>query len=488
VLTLKVHIKEDKKKFSSEICLLSKDIYDDLKLTKGQLYTIHFGQLSEKVYINPQESTEENIYVPMEVFKNLLLDENLNLNIWKENDDIYLGPVVGIFVSIDHFWSVKGKERPSSAIQYIKASSKEGCFCYYFSLKDIDWVQNKIKGYSYIVSSKKWGNRWFPIPDVIYDRHGNFPNKDRKAMLNEIRTKLRNYKNIKFINSRNSLGGKWEECRRLSKYREIKDMIPETIVYKEFNDVVHMLNRHKFIFLKSIFGSLGTSVLSIKQEPEGYRINFNDSGLKEIVVKDILEVEKIISDFKGGRKFIIQQGIKLLKYNGRHFDLRMQMQKDDSGLWKAIIHYVRVAKGNFTITNYALGGEAALYQHIYPSLNNEEGKETIPDKDKLSDAAMKIANCIDREFGPQGELGIDLGIDMHGKMWFIEVNEKPSKDWNSSLVDIFQKNWIETLFEENKISGDYLKIDIDSIDGILPQAHCIFKYAKFLAISMPQIS
>lgn len=483
--TLKVHVKELKKEFSSNTCLLSKDIYNELKLKTNESYVIHLGQLSQKLCVEPQASEDESICFSNDAFNSLLLQDDLNMNIWKQDNDIYLGPVVGIFVCMDHFWCVKRKEHPSSAIQYVKASIAEGCLCYYFSLKDIDWSQNKIKGYSYMASSNEWGHQWFPVPDVIYDRHGNFPSREKKALLDQTRKQLANYKGMRFINSRNSFGGKWQECRRLSKYAEIKDFIPETIVYKDFNDVLRMLDKHKFIFLKSIFGSLGRSVMSIEQEHEQYRINVYDSGLKDMTFKNVSEVEKLVSNFKGGRVFIIQQGIRLLKYEGRNFDLRVLMQKDDSRSWKPIV-FARVGRENSNITNQASGGESAFYDQLHPFLSSPSCKGAIPDSSKISDAAIKIAECIDKEFGPQGELGMDLGIDTCGKTWFIEVNEKPVKNWDPSYVDISKKNWIQTLFQVYELSGDYLKIDASNIDGVLPQARNIFKYAKLLAMNNPK--
>lgn len=481
---MKVKVKEFKQEISSNICLFSKDIFNELKLVKDELYTIHLGQLSQSVYAEPGASAENFIYLSKDVFNNFLLYEDINLNVWRQDNNIYLGPVVGIFVSLDNLPNItKGDERPD-AVQYIKASMAEGCLCYYFSTKDIDWEQNKIKGYTFISVLNKWDYGWFPIPNVIYDRHRNYFEGRKKELLEKKRKRFSNYNNLHFINSINYLGGKWQQYKLLSKYSEIKDFFPETIFYKSFNDVIRMLDKHKFVFIKSFFGSLGYGVISIEQENKQYRVNYYDNVLKEVLLKDIAEVKKLVEHFREGRRFIIQQGIRLMKYKNRNFDVRVFLQKDENGTWKSTRNFVRIAQGNFTLTNHSLGSDFAIYDHLLPFLNSPLGKEAIPDTNKITETAIKIANCIDKEFGVEGELGLDLGIDAYGKVWFIEVNEKPGLDWDTEIADIFKRNYIKLLFEIDKVSGDYLKIDPNNINGVLPQALNIFRYAKFLSIKV----
>jgi len=38
--------------------------------------------------------------------------------------------------------------------------------------------------------------------------------------------------------------------------------------------------------------------------------------------------------------------------------------------------------------------------------------------------------------GITGELGIDIGVDLDGKLWLIEVNSKPSKSFEDGQVKI----------------------------------------------------
>lgn len=51
-------------------------------------------------------------------------------------------------------------------------------------------------------------------------------------------------------------------------------------------------------------------------------------------------------------------------------------------------------------------------------------------KDISLQTAAALTSQID---GDIGELGIDMGIDVHGDLWIIEVNSKPSKNLDSAI-------------------------------------------------------
>lgn len=56
--------------------------------------------------------------------------------------------------------------------------------------------------------------------------------------------------------------------------------------------------------------------------------------------------EKVCRRVLKGRPFIVQQGIRLLKYNGRNMDLRLLMTKNGQGIWEALQHHCRVAEND----------------------------------------------------------------------------------------------------------------------------------------------
>ena len=45
----------------------------------------------------------------------------------------------------------------------------------------------------------------------------------------------------------------------------------------------------------------------------------------------------------------------------------------------------------------------------------------------MDQLAVQVARALENETGAIGELGIDIGIDVNGKVWFIEANLKPAR-------------------------------------------------------------
>ncbi|MHB8125018.1 MAG: YheC/YheD family endospore coat-associated protein [Desulfitobacteriaceae bacterium] len=438
----------------TNICQVSWNIFDSLKLSEEVKYNLYFGQLRREVFIRPVDGAGNCIYLSPDIFNpafainELMVLQNVVLNIWKKGEDIHLGPVLGIFIKPKRLSVPK---EGSTVQSHMHAGLAKRFLCYFFSIDRIDWENERIKGFAFIPGLDKWTDAWFPMPEVIYDRGARFA-EEQKTTVRETRERFRNNPNVQFINSLDFLG-KWETYRHLSKYNEIAKYLPMTVRYRSFNDLMLMLKKHSFIFLKAYYGSGGKQVLSIEKSHGKYKLVFYSSELQELKLNDVDEVRKHIEGFTEGRKFILQRGIRLLKYKGRFFDMRVLIIKDKEGQWRAISNYARIAKANLTITNYCAGGDCDFYKNIYPNLSSPLCKSSIPNYDDVANGAIKIAAVIDREFGTFGELGMDMAIDKYGKIWFIEANTKPDKD----LVE-----------------------GLDDYDDIHPQYMAVFEYAGYL--------
>lgn len=437
----------------TDVCLVSRNVYNFLKLSAETKFNLHLGQLSQCVYIRSFDGARDQIHLPPALFKpgfrlDKLVFQNALLNIWKNGKEIHLGPVLGIFINPSRL-AITEK---SSVIQsHMQAGLAEHFLCYYFSINSIDWKNKKIKGLAFIPRLAKWTEAWFPMPDVIYDRGASFT-EDDKTKVKEVRERFRSNPQVKFINNLDYIG-KWKTYKHLSKYNEIAGYLPLTVRYRSFDDLFKMLEQYGYIFLKSYYGSGGKQVLSIERASGRFKLVFFTTELQELILSDVEELRKYIAGFTEGKKFIVQRGIRLLKYQGHYFDMRVLIIKDKKGQWRSMSNFARIAKDNFTITNYSAGGDCNYYENIYPDLSSPLGRSSIPNRDAVTGTAIKIATIIEREFGSFGELGMDIAIDEHGKIWFLEANTKPDKD----LVE-----------------------GLDDGDDLNPQYTAIFEYAWFL--------
>lgn len=467
---MEICIKKLSEDISSNVCILPRNIFNDLNLSTGSPYIIHCGLSSKEIFLNFLSKTENNMYFSENIFNELKLLEDVTLNIWKKNNDIFIGPLVGMLVT-DNYLKKALKNSPPYLSQHIGAGITEHCLPYFFTASSVDLTEKKVKAITFIPKQNKYDFCYLPIPNIVYERCFNFRKGERYSK-RILKRKFKDDFNVKFINNVNSLG-KWELCVALTKYPEIRKYLPETMLYRTFDDVIKMLNKNDFIFIKSSYGSMGKEVISIEKHNNGYNLNYYDNGLKDLSLSSINDIKNIVTSFIGNKKYIIQQGIRLLTFEGRCMDLRIYSMKNEYGKWESIFKFARIAKGNLSITNYSAGGDLTNYEQIYLDLKAEHKYIEVPSCEKLEEAASILSSYIEKEFGAMGEIGVDIGIDTSGSIWIIEANATPDKVLDPSIVDMHGKSMtclIPKFYKgrnENK--------------SIMPQALGIFKYAKFLA-------
>ncbi|MCT4595007.1 MAG: hypothetical protein N4A57_12160 [Anaeromicrobium sp.] len=166
-----IHIKFLTKNSDSKTCFIPKDIFNTLKLKEEIKYGLHVGQLSKKVYVKPNKDNDsKSMYLSQDIVNKLCLLFDITLNIWKKDNDIYLGPVVGIIQNSRYVAAIKEGEPHISAQIYAKENRKAHCLLYFLTPRDISYAHNKLHGYYFEYKDNKWKEKDFPVPDVIYDR------------------------------------------------------------------------------------------------------------------------------------------------------------------------------------------------------------------------------------------------------------------------------------------------------------------------------
>jgi len=356
-------------------------------------------------------------------------------------------PLVGVFVN-DRF-----RSHPKGihfAAKLMQANEVAGCVIYFFSPRDIDWGKRRVNGSIFNHRSGQWAHRPLPFPDVLYDRGTLFPQK-QQVLIEDIRRRFKMLSRIRFINSGKL--EKWLLHRQLHRFQELRTYLPETILFRHFDDLEKMLFRFGYVFIKSSSGSGGTEVLSVEKLAQCHCLRFYRGGAHRYVVADSWsELKTILSAIIGTKpkEMIIQQGIRLIKYRGRLLDLRVLLLKNKSGQWVSVYNQARIAKKEVVITNASLGADILNYHDLYLEL--KAVCPHLPDDEQIREISIVIARYIEKQFGLFGEIGMDMAVDESGKVWFLEGNSKPSK----------------------------LPEEIEENEGISPQFLMILEYARFL--------
>ena len=331
-----------------------------------------------------------------------------------------LKPLIGVFVN-KKFLSKR------TIIQFAgklnQANQKAKCSIYFFTSQNIDWKRKIISGYV-LEGNKQWLERRLPFPDIIYDRGTGFRGGE-KAAVEALHARFKKIKGIQYINSCKLK--KWQLHKKLSKHEAVNKYLPATFFSRGIDDIKEMIAKYEYLFLKSSGGSGGKGVFALEERNHGFCFRYYRKGthMKRYVASlDDLCTEMNKIGLKPDR-VVLQQGIRLIKYKKRPLDLRVLMVKDKDGIWNAVYNQARIAQKGAVITNISLGGEVMNYGDIYAALKKR--CPGIPSDKEIKDICMIIARYIEKEFGPFGEIGIDIAVDRTGKVWLLEANSKPSK-------------------------------------------------------------
>lgn len=333
---------------------------------------------------------------------------------------IHLRPLIGVFVNKKF---LHNSNLTHFAGKLYQANEKAKCSIYFFSPGNIDWKSKTINGYV-LEGSRQWQAIRLPFPDIFYDRGTGFGDAERTAV-EELRSRFKKLPGIQFINSCKLK--KWQVHQKLIGYRAVDKFLPETTFSHGIANIKEAAEKYGFLFLKSSGGSGGRRVFALEKCDRGYCCRYYRKGrhLKRYTKGPgglRAEMKKIGLNPDG---VIIQQGIRLVKYKNRPLDLRILMVKNQYGKWKAVYNQARVAPKGAAITNLSLGGTVMNYSAIYPVLKKRCPE--IPSDDRIRKICKVIVRYIEKELGPFGEIGIDIGIDERGKVWLLEANSKPSK-------------------------------------------------------------
>jgi glutathione synthase/RimK-type ligase-like ATP-grasp enzyme len=235
------------------------------------------------------------------------------------------------------------------------------------------------------------------------------------------------------------IGSKWKINNVLLANKQISRFIPKTEKLEE-SVLISMLNEYKMVYLKPIKGTYGKGVIRVEKQQEDEKTTFfYQQGTEKKRFLSLPALFMSIMKNKMKRKYIVQQGIHLLKYNECIFDLRIMVQKNPKGKWETTGIIVRVANPQKIVTNYHNGGTPKSFRTIFKTYMNDE---QVTEFDHiLKRFGHDIAVVMSKKYPSLNMIGIDVGVDNSLYPWIIEVNTNPDLFIFKKLKDkkIFRK-------------------------------------------------
>lgn len=279
-----------------------------------------------------------------------------------------------------------------------------------FALDDLDLGARRVRGF--VPTDGGWRRVVAPMPAVIHKRV--LFSFGIESALKRLQRRGTRFINPPLMNDKARMHA------NLLRHPRVKDHLPLTDWYRP-DELARWMDNGATAVLKPRIGSVGKGIIRLK--PLGDKIVFTTEHASRVVSRKQLR-ERLAGRVRPG-KYLLQQYIKLARYNGRPFDLRVPVQRNHHGTWVIAGIVAKVAVRHPFLTNLAQGGLAmpagkALAEAFSPL----QADEIVADVERL---AMDVAHGVARRFPDAADLGLDIGVDERGKPWLIEVNTRDQR-------------------------------------------------------------
>src|SRR5690606_5625062 len=124
-------------------------------------------------------------------------------------------------------------------------------------------------------------------------------------------------------------------------------------------------------------------------------------------------------------KWMVQQGLDLVRVGGRVCDVRVLALKDGRARWRVAGMTVRRARPGSVVSNLHQGGTVLPFQAFACRVPRRRG--AAPLGVELRRLVKRILPAVDAIAPRAGDVGVDIGVDRDGRLWIIEVNTKPGR-------------------------------------------------------------
>lgn len=305
--------------------------------------------------------------------------------------------------------------------QLLRTGRELGATVFLFSPSDVNVNERKIRGVA-LSAKDKWILKTFRWPDVVIDRYWYTQKPIFKEYMEFRKKPYFLYANSRFTN-------KWRAHEVLSQNPNLRKWLPETHLFNgQLSKLKEMLRRYRVVYLKPITGTGGRGILRVERKNGQYRLLGRDRqrAKKFALVRQESSLLQRVKRWVGRDRYLLQQGLDLALIPDRSIDIRLLIQKDSTGNWDITGMGVRVGPKNSATANLHGGGKAVRAE---PFLKEYFGEETANEIiQECKQLAYQTAQTIEAYFGRMIELGLDIGIDVLGRVWLIEVNPKPGRD------------------------------------------------------------
>jgi hypothetical protein len=229
---------------------------------------------------------------------------------------------------------------------------------------------------------------------------------------------------------------KWEMHQALSTVDIGPCKLPDT-AFATPEAIMDFLERYPVVYIKPVGGWGGRSIARVEARKGQY--HWQQQGFSRMTLQTPQDVVQRFVEAFGGEAAIVQQAAPLRTVNGRLFDVRALLQRNESDEWVHAGNVARIAGRGAVVSNVAISrGEVWAHARLFQKLQVRPNirRRILGD---IEVVALKVAKVLDgyRDFE---EIGLDFGLDFENLLWLIEVNTNdnlggPSHELFAQLLD-----------------------------------------------------
>lgn len=384
-----------------------------LGLEAKKFIAVSFGNVKQHAQIRISSETGRGILgLSPKLIRQLNLPDYPAYELRVIGTELRIGPYIGLLLSsADRKLTVSRLKR---LLVYVHDYPGILGAVVLFALDRVDREARRIEGYCFNPVAKSWQRGIFPYPASIYRTIGlgaEWKNHFLSAMGDTLF-------NSRYFN-------KWELYRWFSGEPGIGPHLPHTQLYGEPQDVLDMLGRHGKVYLKPLLGLRGRGIVRASSNDQTYTFEYRENkDNRKIEFDDLQKAMNYLGDRFGKGKYLVQQGIDLLEFQGRVIDFRCIVQKNQFNEWVCQAIIGRAGVRDSVVSNISSGGEAFTAKETLRLATSYSNEQIEALTTRMRSFAITVCNRVSG-FGVNcGTLGLDIGVDLQGELWLIEVNNR----------------------------------------------------------------
>lgn len=317
--------------------------------------------------------------------------------------------MVGVLLDLKTYKGIsKGRTGNERIALYNKAANKHGLIPFYMCLRYVN--RNSAVGYVYSNHSYKLVRK--KIPRVTHNR--------TITLTPYLKNKLSQLSRYSNVFNRQNRYDKYLIHHLIHKNEHLRKHLPESTRYTR-KQLELAMSKHTSLFIKPTNSSVGNGIMKASKQVSGaWKLHGVFRKPKLVSRKQAI---LLINNKVRNQTYMIQKAIPLATYKGRPYDIRVSVQRGESGQWQITGIVGKVAARGRHVTNVAKGGQVKRCEELFQSSGFHASQLT----QELHQASLAIARHLGTCLPHMADLGLDVGVDESGGIKLIEVNGRDQR-------------------------------------------------------------